>query len=87
MLVTAHDAFGYFARAYGIEVRAVQGLSTESEAAMRDITDLVDLVVARKVQAIFVETSVSPANIEAVTAFLQKREPDFRNLARSDPSG
>lgn len=65
-LVTAHDAFGYFAEAYGIEVRAIQGISTDSQAAIADINLLVDFVVENKVPAIFVESSVNPKNIEAV---------------------
>jgi manganese/zinc/iron transport system substrate-binding protein len=67
VLVTAHDAFGYFSRAYGIEVRSVQGISTESQAAVHDINTLIDLIVERRIQAIFVETSVSEKNIQAIT--------------------
>lgn len=66
VLITAHDAFGYFGRAYGIEVRSVQGLSTESEAGMQDIVRLVDFIVEKKIQAIFVETSVSEKNMRAI---------------------
>jgi manganese/zinc/iron transport system substrate-binding protein len=66
VLITAHDAFGYFSRAYGIEVRSVQGISTESQAAVNDINRLVDLIVERKIKAIFVETSVSEKNIQAI---------------------
>lgn len=65
-LVTAHDAFGYFAQAYGIEVKAIQGISTDSQAAISDINSLVDFIVENKVPAIFVESSVSQKNIEAV---------------------
>ena len=65
-LVTAHDAFGYFARAYNIEVKAAQGLTTESEAGVADINELVDFIVENKIQAIFVETSVADKNIRAV---------------------
>jgi manganese/zinc/iron transport system substrate-binding protein len=65
-LVTAHDAFGYFAHAYGIEVKAIQGISTDSQAAISDINSLVDFIVENKVPAIFVESSVSQKNIEAV---------------------
>lgn len=65
-LVTAHDAFGYFAEAYQIEVKAIQGISTDSQAAISDINSLVDFIVENKVPAIFVESSVSPKNIEAV---------------------
>ncbi len=59
VLITAHDAFNYFGRAYGIEVRGVQGLSTESEAGLQDITALVSFLVERDIRAVFVETSVS----------------------------
>ncbi len=66
VLVTAHDAFQYFGRAYGIEVRGIQGLSTESEAGVRDINELVDFIVARRIGAIFVESSVTDRNVRAV---------------------
>ncbi|MBX7168699.1 MAG: zinc ABC transporter substrate-binding protein [Pirellulales bacterium] len=65
-LVTAHDAFGYFSRAYAIPVRSVQGLSTESEAGVDDINRLVDFLVTQRIPAIFVESSVSEKNIRAV---------------------
>jgi manganese/zinc/iron transport system substrate-binding protein len=66
VLVTAHDAFNYFGRAYGVEVIGIQGISTESEAGIADINRLVDLLVARKIPAIFVETSVSNKNVQAL---------------------
>ena len=66
VLVTAHDAFGYFAEAYQIPVRSAQGLSTESEAGVDDINRLVDFVVQRQIRAVFVESSVSEDNIRAV---------------------
>lgn len=66
VLVTAHDAFGYFARAYGIPVESVQGLTTESEAGVADVNRLVDLIVERQLKAIFIESSVPRKNIEAV---------------------
>jgi len=66
LLVTAHDAFGYFGRAYGIEVRGIQGISTEAEASLKDINTLVDDLVARKVPAVFVESSVPRKTIEAL---------------------
>lgn len=66
VLITAHDAFNYFGRAYGIEVRGIQGVSTESEAGVADINRLVDFLVARKIPAIFVESSVSDKNIRAL---------------------
>lgn len=66
VLVTAHDAFGYFARAYGMEVKSVQGISTESEAGVADINLLVDFLVERKIAAIFVESSVSDKGLRAI---------------------
>jgi len=66
VLVTAHDAFRYFGRAYGIEVVGVQGTSTESEAGLNDINRLVTLLVERAIPAVFVETSVSDRNVAAL---------------------
>jgi manganese/zinc/iron transport system substrate-binding protein len=68
VMITAHDAFGYFARTYGLEVRGLQGISTESEAGTQDVQNLVDFIVERQIPAIFVETSVPPRTIEAVQA-------------------
>jgi manganese/zinc/iron transport system substrate-binding protein len=66
VLVTAHDAFGYYSRAYGIEVASIQGISTQAEASLADVMDTVETVVARRVPAIFVESSINPRTIEAV---------------------
>jgi manganese/zinc/iron transport system substrate-binding protein len=66
VLVTAHDAFGYLGRTYGLAVEAVQGLSTETEASTADVQALADIVAAREVPAIFIETTISPRTIEAV---------------------
>lgn len=68
ILVTAHDAFGYFGRRYGFEVVGIQGISTASEAGLQDVERVVNLVVSRKVPAIFVETSVSQRSISAIRA-------------------
>src|SRR5690606_39205798 len=68
VLVTAHDAFAYYGRAYGIEVAGIQGISTQSEAAIADIRQTADLIVARAVPAIFVESTINPRTIEAVIA-------------------
>jgi manganese/zinc/iron transport system substrate-binding protein len=65
-LVTAHDAFSYFGRAYEMEVKAIQGISTESEAGVKEINELVAFIVERKIKAVFVETSVSDRNIQAL---------------------
>jgi len=66
VMVTAHDAFGYFGRAYGLEVLAIQGISTDSEASLQDINALVDTLVARRVPAVFVESSVPRKTIDAL---------------------
>lgn len=66
VLLSAHDAFGYFGRAYGFEVIGIQGISTESEAGLNRISALVDMLVTRKLPAAFVETSVSDRNIRAL---------------------
>ncbi|MEZ4629377.1 MAG: zinc ABC transporter substrate-binding protein [Deinococcales bacterium] len=71
LLVTAHDAFAYYGRAYDLEVSSVQGISTQAEASISDIRNVVDQVIARKVPAIFVESSVNPATIEAVLAAVE----------------
>lgn len=66
VLITAHDAFNYFGKRYGYEVLGIQGLSTESEAGVQDIEKLVQVIVERKIQAVFVESTVSPRNIQAL---------------------
>ena len=66
VLVTAHDAFNYLGRAYGVEVRGIQGVSTESEAGLKGIEELVTLLVERKIPAVFPETSVSDRNVQAL---------------------
>lgn len=65
-LVTAHDAFHYFGRTYGFEVVALQGISTESEAGIKDVQELVEYIVTHKIRAIFVEASIPERNIQAV---------------------
>lgn len=66
ILVTAHDAFHYFGKAYGMEVRGLQGISTVSEYGLKDVTDVVDMLVSRKINAVFVESSVSDKALKAV---------------------
>ncbi len=73
VLVTAHDAFGYFGRAYGFEVVGLQGISTASEAGARDVSQLADLIATRRIPAIFVESSVSPRTVEAVQEAVRSR--------------
>lgn len=66
ILITAHDAFGYFGKAYNIKVIGLQGISTVSEYGLKDITQLVDVICTQKIKAVFVETSVSQKAIQAV---------------------
>ncbi|RUA31279.1 MAG: manganese transporter [Bacteroidetes bacterium] len=66
VLVTAHDAFAYFGRAYGVDVRGLQGISTLSEFGLRDVSNLVDFIVENEIPAIYTETSVSEKAIKAV---------------------
>lgn len=72
-LVTSHDAFNYFGRAYGLDVQGVQGISTESEAGLQRINELVEMIVSRKVPAVFVESSVPRKNIEALVGGAEAR--------------
>lgn len=66
ILITSHDAFSYFGRAYGFKVIALQGISTVTEAGLADVTRLTDFVKANRVKAVFVETSVSPAAMKRI---------------------
>ncbi len=66
ILITAHDAFGYFGRAYNIKVQGLQGISTVSEFGLQDVSSLVNFIVTQRVKAVFVESSVSQKAIEAV---------------------
>lgn len=66
VLITAHDAFNYFGRAYGVRVKGIQGISTESEAGLDDINKLVSFIVETDVKAVFVETSVADKNVQAL---------------------
>ncbi|MFP4044451.1 MAG: metal ABC transporter solute-binding protein, Zn/Mn family [Rhodosalinus sp.] len=73
ILLTSHDAFNYFGNAYGFEVVGIQGISTESEAGLKRIRELVDMLIARDIRAVFVETSVSDRNIRALVEGAQAR--------------
>jgi manganese/zinc/iron transport system substrate-binding protein len=73
VLVTAHDAFNYFGKAYGFEVRGLQGISTAAEAGTADVSSLAKFIVERQIKAIFVESSVPPKTIEALQAAVKAR--------------
>lgn len=68
VLITAHDAFNYFGKRYGFEVRGLQGISTASEAGTADVRELANFIVANQIPAIFVESSVPRRNVEALQA-------------------
>ncbi len=73
VLITAHDAFNYFGRAYGFEVKGLQGISTDAEAGTADVSNLADFITERKIKAIFVESSVPPKTIEALQAAVKAK--------------
>jgi manganese/zinc/iron transport system substrate-binding protein len=78
VLITAHDAFNYFGRGYGFEVKGLQGISTESEAGTADVQGLAAIIVERRIPAIFVESSVPPRYIEAVQAAVKSKGFDVK---------
>ena len=78
VLITAHDAFGYFGDQYGMEVHGLQGTSTASETGAGSVRDLAQFIVDRKIKAIFVESSVPAKTIEAVQAAVRSRGWDVR---------
>jgi manganese/zinc/iron transport system substrate-binding protein len=78
VLVTAHDAFGYLGRAYGLEVRGIQGLSTESEAGVQDIENLISFLVENQIPAVFVETSVADKNVRALVEGAKAQRHDLK---------
>jgi manganese/zinc/iron transport system substrate-binding protein len=73
VLITAHDAFSYFGRAYKVEVIGLQGISTVSEYGLRDISNLVNTITDRQIPAVFIESSISPRSIQAVVEGCQQR--------------
>lgn len=78
ILITAHDAFSYFGRAYDIEVRGLQGISTVSEFGLKDRVDLIDFIAGRGIKAVFVETSVSQKNIRAIVEGCRQKGHEVR---------
>ncbi len=78
VLITAHDAFNYFGRAYDFEVLGLQGISTAAEAGVQDVQRLADLIVERKIRAVFVESSVPLRNIQALQQAVNSRGYNVR---------
>ncbi|MBP9477441.1 MAG: zinc ABC transporter substrate-binding protein [Sebaldella sp.] len=78
VLVTAHDAFGYFGRQFNLEVKSIQGVSTDSEAGTRDISELADFIVKRDIKAVFVESSVPKRTIESLQEAVRERGKELK---------
>ncbi|MBT8401564.1 MAG: zinc ABC transporter substrate-binding protein [Rhodothermia bacterium] len=78
VVITSHDAFGYFGRAYGYEVRGLQGISTATEAGAADVQDLAEFVASNRIPAMFVASSVQARGIEAVREAVRSRGFDVR---------
>ncbi|MCF8309074.1 MAG: zinc ABC transporter substrate-binding protein [Bacteroidales bacterium] len=78
ILITAHDAFNYFGQAFGFEVVGLQGISTASEAGVKDVQNLADMIVKNKIGAIFIESSVPRRNIEALQEAVKSRGFDVK---------
>ncbi len=76
VMITSHDAFNYFGRAFGLDVMGIQGLSTESEAGLQRMNELVDLIVDKKVKAVFIESSVPAKSMEALVNGAKDRGHD-----------
>ena len=89
VLITAHDAFGYFGRAYNIRVKGLQGISTTSEYGLQDVNKLVDFIVGNNIKAVFVESSVPTKNLEAVVQGCKEKghEVEIGGTLYSDAMG
>ena len=89
ILLTAHDAFSYFAKAYGLEVVALQGISTVAEYGIKDVEKMVDLIVERDIKAVFSESSISPRSMEAVMSGVEQqgREVKLGGILYADAPG
>ena len=73
VMITAHDAFGYFGQAYGMEVRGLQGISTASEISAADVQGLTEFITSRRIKALFVESSVPESTVRAVQEAVRSR--------------
>ncbi|BAO75695.1 metal ABC transporter solute-binding protein, Zn/Mn family [Winogradskyella sp. PG-2] len=73
ILVTAHDAFNYFGKAYNFEVVGLQGLSTATEAGVKDVQKLSAFIIEKQIKAVFVESSVPKRTIEALQAAVKSK--------------
>ena len=78
VLVTAHDAFNYFGKAYGFEVVGLQGISTATEAGVQDVQELATFIIDKQIKAIFIESSVPKRTIEALQASVNSKGHDVK---------
>lgn len=78
VLVTAHDAFGYYGEKFGLEVKAIQGVSTDSETGTKNILELANFIVQRNIKAIFVESSVPKKSIEALQEAVKSKGSEVK---------
>ncbi|MHC5051692.1 MAG: metal ABC transporter solute-binding protein, Zn/Mn family [Planctomycetota bacterium] len=78
VLLTSHDAFRYFGRAYDLEVAGLQGISTVDDPGVKDIQEMAELILKRGIKALFVESSVSPKAIQAVHEWVRRRGHEIR---------
>jgi len=78
ILVTAHDAFNYFGKAYGFEVVGLQGISTATEAGVQDVQKLATFIIEKQIKAIFIESSVPKRTIEALQASVNSKGHDVK---------
>lgn len=77
-MVTAHDAFSYFGRAYGIEVHGLQGISTAAEFGIKDMVQTADFIMSHHLTTIFAETSVNPKSMQALQEAVAQRGGQVR---------
>lgn len=76
VLITAHDAFGYFGKAYDCDVKGLKGISTLSSIGLKEVNDLADYIVVKKIKAVFVESSVPKKNIESLVEQCKEKGQD-----------
>lgn len=78
VLITAHGAYGYFARQFGLETRSIRGINANSESGTKDIIDLADFIVGKNIKAIFVETSASHKTVEALQEAVKSKGKEVK---------
>ena len=78
ILITAHDAFSYFGKHFGIQVKALQGINTAAEFGVKDVKNLADFILEQNVECIFMESSISPRSLEAVQREVESKGKKLR---------